>query len=63
MCPLGYHHSGYMATRERGHRMYGLYIIYIIAFIIYYSVYSKCLCSIILFWYCTKSSLLAMSVD
>ena len=24
MCPPGYHHNGFMATPELGHRMYGL---------------------------------------
>ena len=23
MCPSGYHHDGFMATPELGHRMYG----------------------------------------
>ena len=23
MCPLGYHHSGFVATHARGHMMYG----------------------------------------
>ncbi len=26
MCPPGYHHNGFMATPELGHRMYDIYI-------------------------------------
>ena len=29
MCPPGYHHNGFMATPELGHRMYGYIYIYI----------------------------------
>ena len=28
MCPPGYHHNGFMATPELGHRMYGYIYIY-----------------------------------
>ena len=28
MCPPGYHHSGFMATPELGHRMYGCIYVY-----------------------------------
>ncbi len=28
MCPPGYHHNGFMATPELGHRMYGTSYMY-----------------------------------
>ena len=46
MCPPGYHHNNFMATRVLGHMMYGLYIRCIYTVYIYICV---CVCVCIVF--------------
>ncbi len=47
MCPPGYHHNGFMATPELGHRMYGYMYIYIPSAYMHVSAFTPHQCSFV----------------